>query len=130
MKPTDRGSTRYTVDTPNGVRVYNYRSNFDWATLAGVGQQVQAGSTTEQLFFACHAVGKACLAPPPPPPAPGPSAPVSATCQGAIEFACKATAPAGCSQCVKANARKFMQAGCPPANDNGFARSLAFCRTL
>ena len=77
------------------MTMWNYRSSFDWADVAGVGRSVEPASSAEQLLFVCHAMGKSCKVQPPPPPAP-----VSAGCQAAVRRDCGSVAPAGCSECV------------------------------
>jgi hypothetical protein len=63
MTEDDRGTMRFS----GGQYTWNYRSNFDWAGIAGVGSKLLPADKVEQLMFVCHAMNMTCT-----PPAPGP----------------------------------------------------------
>ena len=43
-----------------GGLTWNYRSNFGWAGLAGVGSRLQPADKVEQMMFVCHAMNISC----------------------------------------------------------------------
>ena len=67
MTEEDKGSQRFSGSGRGGSMVWNYRSNFNWATVGGVGTKLQAASTGEQLMFVCHAMNKTDCQPGAPP---------------------------------------------------------------
>ena len=122
MTEDDKGSQRFS----SSGKVWNYRSNFDWATVGSVGTTVQAASSGEQLMFVCHAMNKTDCKPGAPP---DPDGALSPACKAAVAGFCGAVAPAGCNGCVRAHAQKCIAAGCP-AGGGAAGEVIAYCETL
>ena len=115
MTKDDAGTRKYTT---NDGSVFNYRSNFGWATMHPGVPFEGMDSNGEQLLFICNAFGIKCDATPPPPPPPGPSppsGPLPPSCIAELERVCKRseypTLPS-CADCIRQNAGAEKNAGC------------------
>jgi hypothetical protein len=129
MTADDAGSQRFA--TPQGT--FNYMSSHGWVDAPGV-KATGRTSSQEQLLYHCLALGvPGCSAGPGPSPGPGPGPSpgnISAACMATIDASCPAAHTAAqCHQCVTANARKFIAAGCPPAGQGGEAKCEAYCES-
>lgn len=130
MTTADRGTKRFEVPGRGGDLVYNFRSSIPgYLSLPGIAA-TRRTSAQEQLQFVCHAHGVDCSAPA---PAPAPDGPLSPKCQAAVKTVCGHCDGTEncCGDCVRQNAHPFVQKdGCPPADQNGFHRVMAFCTSL
>ena len=140
-----------------GGLTWNYRSNFGWAGLAGVGSRLQPADKVEQMMFVCHAMNISCTCSdvcihqtraifvhlmsctdglrilagtrPAPTPAPTPAHNLSPKCEATVRDFCGATAPRGCQQCVVSHRSEEVAAGCPQGA-GAAAEVIRYCETL